>query len=409
MANTVLPSIEATKKAAGTIESPADTMIRIKAELAAKGELTGVDRQLAIERKAGIPSFRAPAPGVPEYQTTPSLQVPTIDTASRPTFTPSFTNTVIQKVTDKAKESLDQKLGASDSYDSQLIRAEAALLKIQLGENLTPEDLRWLSPSQQAAVRSGDDNLVKSERAALNFIRTEREKAKEKEEIRKEKELERIQQEQQKVLDITTNAFNIYAKNNLWKNLSGAERIAMETTLGLPKGTIGAMANSGVAEEVEYEIRSLSKDRILQIKKDKKTGKILSQEVMNSAGSKPLTPPKKDDDESILSKDAFLSAAMTEGINLGNGMGSPDISSPKIQAQIERLYQEYLNAMKAIQLSSGEVLRVKKLKERLTKTDLQKMTSTGLDPNDAEDILTYLDSKNTKKSTSAPTKGKREL
>src|SRR3990167_3168384 len=69
-----LPSIEETKTAATTVnpqETPEQTMARIKSELAAKGEKTGAERQLAIERAAGIPSVRAPGPGVPTEQTIP--------------------------------------------------------------------------------------------------------------------------------------------------------------------------------------------------------------------------------------------------------------------------------------------------------------------------------------------------
>ena len=69
-------------------------------------------------------------------------------------------------------------LGAPDSYDNQILRQKAAMMSKMFGQDLTPDDLKWLTPAQSQAVLSGDETLIKAEIAALNTITTGRKEMK---------------------------------------------------------------------------------------------------------------------------------------------------------------------------------------------------------------------------------------
>lgn len=278
MANTTLASIDAIAKAATQVkpqETPEQTMARIKSELAAKGEKTGAERQLFIERAAMIPSVRAPGAGVPVEQT----------------VRPTFTSTVTQQLEKAAKTVLDQKLGAPESFDNQLIRAQAAMYKTLLGESLTPEDLRWLSPSQQQAVRSGNEQIVKQELAATNFIRGERQKKKEEEEEKKERELERKEQ-------LARENLALISENNLWGFLNEDTKKSLEDRLGLQNGTLDALGRQSQERNTKWEVRQTPDGGTAAFEIDAKTGQPtgITQEIF-AGEPKPPTIQKFGEDD----------------------------------------------------------------------------------------------------------------
>lgn len=76
----------------------------------------------------------------------------------------------------------------SESYDQLLINQKAALTSWLLSEQLTPEDLRWLSPTQQEAIRSAKKQNVEAQLSAINYIINGRQELKEEEEAKAEEE-----------------------------------------------------------------------------------------------------------------------------------------------------------------------------------------------------------------------------
>ena len=211
-------------------------MAAVKARLAASGQATGAERQLNIERTAGIPSFTAEGTAA---MTTPSL-TPTM--AVTPADQPkSFAEVVNQGIQDKVKEQRDFMLDPANNLDTQLQLKKGAMVAALLGENLTPEDLRWLSPSEQAAVRAGDKSVIQAALGGLNSIqqtRTER---------RKEEEL-RVEKAKSAALAEKTCALNtLKALNDLGisSNMSPEAQTSLETTLGLAPGSIKSMKDGG--------------------------------------------------------------------------------------------------------------------------------------------------------------------
>lgn len=123
---------------------------------------------------SGAISPVAPSPEAPVAPQTPT----TFDQAMR------------DAVSGGAKKGYETALGAPDSYDNQILRQKAAMMASMLGDNVTPEDLRWLSPSQQAAVRSGKKSAIEAELVGLNAIVTGRRDMR-KEEADRQKQEER--------------------------------------------------------------------------------------------------------------------------------------------------------------------------------------------------------------------------
>ena len=74
--------------------------------------------------------------------------------------------------------------------------------------------------------------------------------------------------------------YNIYAKIGFDK-LDEAQRANLESTLGLPTGTLNDIVSSQPKEtNVEYELRSTERGGFIQFKKDKRTGEILDQKII---------------------------------------------------------------------------------------------------------------------------------
>src|SRR3990167_7184694 len=65
----------------------------------------------------------------------------------------------------------------SNSFDNQLMTQRGLLVSALFGENLTPEDLRFLSPEQQEAIRSGKKEAIEAQVAGLGYVITNRREA----------------------------------------------------------------------------------------------------------------------------------------------------------------------------------------------------------------------------------------
>src|SRR3990167_7198985 len=122
--------------------------------------------------------------------TTLTPEVPTIPATPVAPPTPTTYQDAIREATKTGADTgYSNALGAPESYDNQIIRQKAALLSALLGDAVTPEDLRWLNPSQQNAIRSGKKEALEAELVGLKAIQTGRSELK-KEEERQAAELE---------------------------------------------------------------------------------------------------------------------------------------------------------------------------------------------------------------------------
>ncbi len=147
---------------------------------------------------------------------------------------------------------------SSKSFDNQLLIQQGLLYKQLFGESLTPAELRVLSPSQQAAVREGNQNAIKAELSGIGSVVAGREEKRKEEETKKEKEFERAK---------TT--LDIYSKLNLWDKISPSESASLEQTLGLAPGTLVGVKTP---EKIETQVVTAG-GRALLI--DKNTGKTI--------------------------------------------------------------------------------------------------------------------------------------
>jgi len=355
-------------------ESPVETQERVKEQLEASGQATGARRQLQIDREAGIPTQRVTADRFGEGTVPTAAEQQA--TTQNVTAAGNFVDLVRQKSQDKMKQRRDELLSAPQNFDTQIDLQRGALhtALVDQASALTPENLRWLTPQQQSAIRSGDKNLIKTAIIGLNSISQARAKRQEATQARKEG-----------VLDFLSD-------NNLLGTLSEEQATQLETEVGLPVGTVSALAEQQADGQFTFEVRSLKGDRFLQLKKDARTGQIVGQEIITAGGGAPgvvsTTTTVTPEPEQALSFEEFRNLAITEGAFLGDALGSPT------EETINALYQDYLAETgattappQAPALAGPSDEDAVKL---LSSTDKKKMFAQGLDPNNPSDARQYI-------------------
>lgn len=259
-------------------ETPEATMARVKSELAAAGTPTGATAQLNVEREAGLESKLAPTAKLPTGRAPTAAE--TAPSKTPVTAAGAFVEQVRQKTQEKIAAKREELLSAPSNYDTQVALQRGALYEALAEEAtaLTPEKLRWLTPDQQAAIRSGDKGLIKNSIIGLNSILQFRSDARKEEEAKAEKaDAKRMAQAE------TT--FNLYSENGLWASLDSVARAAMETTLGLPTGTIDSLAANQNTDTNEYNYSSGLGNSIVETVTDRKTGKLVSTRTIGSTGT----------------------------------------------------------------------------------------------------------------------------
>lgn len=227
--------------------------------------------QLAQAGAGTLPSFNA--------ATSPKPPVPGSDATNPAPPEPTDFATVMHQATAAgAKAGADAILTAPDTYDNQLLLKKSALTNALLGERLTPEDLRFLSPAEQEAVRNGDKANIEAAIGGLNVISQGR------------KDLQKQQQDAQDKADAKKAAqaattLEIYTKNNLWEKLPPAERSSLETSLGLPAGTIDALASTQKNDLYDYKYSAGTGNSLIELVTDKKTGRMISTRTIGNPNS----------------------------------------------------------------------------------------------------------------------------
>lgn len=175
------------------------------------------------------------APTAPEAPVAPPSAPTTFDQAMR------------DATTGGAKAGMDKALGASDSYDTLLDKQKLSLMTAYLGDAVTPESLRWLSPAQQSAVRSGKKDAIEAALAGINSIVVGRKE-------KKDADQARIDKQNAETSAKAETTFNLYSKYNLWDKLSEEDKKNLEVSLGLPSGTINSMATMSTTAGQEWKM-----------------------------------------------------------------------------------------------------------------------------------------------------------
>lgn len=200
--------------------------------------------ELAQAGAGTLPSFNKVTGGTPPAGATPPTITPP-PTAPQPPTT--FDQAMTDALTAGANAKKDQLLGAPDSYDNQILRQKAALMSKMFGQDLTPDDLKWLTPAQSQAVLSGDERLIKAEIAGLNTITQGRKEQKAAEEER------------------ATKQYEMFAKSGTPPDqLPQGFLQGLDEKLGLPTGTFESTYRSDYAAN-EQEKQSAALDAQIKI------------------------------------------------------------------------------------------------------------------------------------------------
>jgi hypothetical protein len=123
------------------------------------------------------------------------------------------------------------------------------------------------------------------------------------------------------------------------------------------------------------------------------TGKTYAEYIAKSSGGGGGTT---DEETSGYTKNEFIQAYIS---SIGSEFAmSPDINNPAVAAEIDALYSEYLASIGQSEESEVRINGVSMTEEEasalILTDDRRDMVSKGLDPNDINDIKTYLESSN---------------
>lgn len=183
---------------------------------------------------------------------------------------PNFADVVNKGIADKIKTSRDKLLDPSQNLDTQLALQKGALTTALLEQPLTPEDLRWLSPSQQALIKSGKKEDIQATLGGLNSIiqtRADNVKA--------------AQDAQDKANTVAMTKFNTLSDLGLLDKLSPDEQASLEGQLGLEPGSISQKVET---PDITYKTSAGDKNTIIETGTDK-TGKVVSMRVIGAGGT----------------------------------------------------------------------------------------------------------------------------
>lgn len=343
-------------------------MDRIKGELSASGQATGATRQLNIERNAGIPSFVGPSvQGATPATTAPSTQ-PVSASGKFIEYTKSLSK---QKIEAKRKSELDP----DESYDTQLQMQIGALNEQLLNKAMSPTDpkWRWLTPKQQMAIQSGDENAIKNASIGVKSII----------DLRANKKIEDAALERQSQNDALTR-FNTLSELGVLDRLSPEAQLALEGQLGLPTGSINEVINR--PSESTFVLRSNGRN-LLEIEQDA-SGRVINQRVVSTSplvSSSSSTPEEADKDE--LSFDEFWSEAVSRGLEL---TGVSEMGGG-FSRDVGNLYEDYKTSI-AGTIINGVTLSDEEAFKLIDTENWRKMINQGLDPRNVQDIKIYTES-----------------
>lgn len=171
------------------------------------------------------------------------------------------------------------------------------------------------------------------------------------------------------------------AAQELWRNGRSYQGVNVDTALRRwSGGGYGGELATSVGIDPSRDAQSLSNEEL----------HILQQAMAKREGFTGTTFEPLDSEDSVLNKNQFTDLYIQQ---VGESLSmSPDIENPQIQTEIDSLYQQYLAALDPEAVKDAVPL---------TTTDKQKMFQMGLDPNNLQDVNTYLDSKFTEESSSS--------
>jgi hypothetical protein len=296
-----------------------------------------------------------------------------------------FAETVQNKAIEKITEKRNELLNAPENYDTQILLQRGALFQA-LAEGataLTPDNLRWLTPQQQQAIRDGNQSLLKSAIGGLNSILQGRA------DLRKEEEARQEQEEAKRLAQMET-AFSMYNTYNLWDKLSDEEKENVENTFNLPPGSVDSIIERSNAEgENTFTLRS-SGSNLLELELDP-SGRVVNQRIIasSSTGSR-ITPTSSDVDMNtgVLTREAFEEM----WLDAAGQVMSFDPNNPAIKKEIDQAWSDYEQTFYDV-IINGVRLKEEDAKKLLHTDDRRQMIDRGLDPNNLEDIKTYIENR----------------
>jgi len=266
----------------------------------------------------------------------------------------SFADAVRETVNQSVETQKETVLNADENFDTQLLLQRGAIASAMLGETVTPEDLRWLNPTQQAAIRSGDKTLLEAQYIGVNTIINARKDV-------LEAERKAIEDEEAAALD----------KLKTLKSLGMLGAIDSESittvanSLGLEEDALRTMIED--SDALQWELGKDANGNSIMYKFDPITGEYTSQVIQYKTKS---SGGGGDSGVEVMSYEEFK--------ELYGSMAKQSIEDPEMQA----LYDEYV-AETFSNISDDYYF------EQLTTGDRRNMLARNLNPSSVDNVKTY--------------------
>ena len=169
--------------------------------------------------------------------TTPPPTTPESDKVVTPEGPKSYADTMSDVIKAGAETGYNNAMNAPGGYDNQILQQKGIMMAALLGDAVTPEDLRWLSPQQQAAVRSGKKAAIEAQLVGLNAIVQGRK------DMKKEAEEKALRQ------------YELFAKSGTApEDLPQDFLNKLDAQLGLPQGTFSDIYKSDYAQNEDEKL-----------------------------------------------------------------------------------------------------------------------------------------------------------
>jgi len=149
--------------------------------------------QLAQKSAGTLESFDSVRGLTPETPELPPATPGDTTLPDVPTIPTDFATAAKETLAAGVESEKQKLLGAPESFDNQLMRQKAAIQAKLLGQDLTPDELKWLTPSQSKAVLTdGPDGerLMRAELAGMASLQLDRKEQRKEEEERATKQFD---------------------------------------------------------------------------------------------------------------------------------------------------------------------------------------------------------------------------
>ena len=261
------------------------------------------------------------------------------DRKATPTATPtttgpvSYADALKSTLASGAKKGANDVLTAESGYDNQLLVAKSALVDAWMGSTLTPDQLRVLSPSQQAAVREGKKDAIGSAIAGINTIIQGRKDLHDEEEAKAEEAAQKVKDD----LSFGISLLNSYKDLGLLGSLTTEQMTSLASQTGLTEAAITQLGED--TEDGEWKLGTDTSGNTIKYRFNESTGAYESEIIEYKKSTGPSSSPEETEAQKFINEAQAALQSLDDGMSWGTAwdmlhLGYPSYSSEIIDAAL---------------------------------------------------------------------------